>query len=158
MPSSRGSSWPGNVPTSLTFPAIAGRFFTTGTTCKALCFSEEALVHLEAFGYLTSFSIINTSTLCHYLAKSYKLDLGGSKNCLTWVMAFTIKRRKGDTPKTSSVSEYLQLGNVMSKVSFVVGSDRLEYLCSDNFESSLLHSPFLLPTYSRYYSAVRNLY
>ena len=104
MPSSRGSSWPRNEPASLMFLAIAGRFFTTSTTCKALSFSKETLIHLEAFGYLTSFSIINTSTLCRHLAKSYKLYLGGSKNCLTWVMAFTIKRRKGDTQKTSSVS------------------------------------------------------
>lgn len=100
------------------------------------------MIHLEAL-VVTSFSIINTSTLCHYLAKSYKLYLGGSKNCLTWVMAL-IKEGKEKLQKPS-VSEYLQLGNVMSKVSFVVGSDRLEYLCSDNFESSLLHSPFLLP-------------
>ena len=31
MPSSRGSSWP----TSLIFPALAGRFFTTSATCEA---------------------------------------------------------------------------------------------------------------------------
>ena len=62
--------------------------------------------------------------------------------------------------KTSSTETFsvIPILFLMSKVSFVVGSDRLEYLCSDNFESSLLHSPFLLPTYSRYYSAVRNLY
>ena len=41
LPSSRGSSWPGIEPNSLTSPALAGEFFTTSTTWEVLGLCTE---------------------------------------------------------------------------------------------------------------------
>ena len=47
--SSRGFSHPGIKPTSLTSPALAGRFFTTSITWEAPCFNISRNPN-EAFG------------------------------------------------------------------------------------------------------------
>lgn len=47
--------------------------------------------------------------------------------------------------KTFKCSPYLQLSNVVFKVSFPVGRYRVEYLCSDGFESSSPSSLYSFP-------------
>ena len=52
MPSSRGSSDSGIEPTSLRFPALAGRFFTTSTTREVQCWAQMTDSYLYTLVFL----------------------------------------------------------------------------------------------------------
>ena len=68
LPSSRGSSWPGIEPSSLMPPALAGEFFTTGTTWEVLglC-TEMQLIFVSDSSVQFSHSLVSSSLQPHGL-------------------------------------------------------------------------------------------